>query len=197
MYNRKHQHLSQRLSEGVLKVKQPQFCCQSNFLSRNKLKTEKKNMLFHFLTPPPSPWVKSIVAVNQEVTHERRMINGHKIKTEADIKRSGLCPFALTSRGWIRAPQLVSFVWASWMCRRAVRNFQSDIVVWATSRVFRMSHSNLRKRIKHSTRNTLTWASKNWRKPYLFLQKKFISVFYAINIFNTISYFKPCIKTVR
>ena len=29
-----------------------------------------------------------------------------------------------------------------------------------------------------------------WRKPYLFPQKKFVSVFYAINIFNTI-YFKP------
>ena len=39
--------------------------------------------------------------------------------------------------------------------------------------------------------NTLTQASKNGRKPYLFLQKKFISVFYAINIFNTIYYFKP------
>ena len=33
------------------------------------------------------------------------------------------------------------------------------------------------------TRNTLTQASKNGRKPYLFPQKKFISVFYAINIF--------------
>ena len=41
------------------------------------------------------------------------------------------------------------------------------------------------------TRNTLTQASKNGRKPYLVLQKKFISVFYAINIFNTIYYFKP------
>ena len=41
------------------------------------------------------------------------------------------------------------------------------------------------------TRNTLTQASKNGRKPYLFPQKKFVSVFYAINIFNTIYYFKP------
>ena len=39
------------------------------------------------------------------------------------------------------------------------------------------------------TRNTLTQASKNDRKPYLFPQKKFVSVFYAINIFNTIYYF--------
>ena len=40
------------------------------------------------------------------------------------------------------------------------------------------------------TRNTLTQASKNGRKPHLFPQKKFVSVFYA-NIFNTIYYFKP------
>ena len=37
-----------------------------------------------------------------------------------------------------------------------------------------------------NTRNTLTQASKNGHKPYLFPQKKFVSVFYAINIFNTI-----------
>ena len=37
----------------------------------------------------------------------------------------------------------------------------------------------------------MTQASKNCRKPYLFPQKKFISVFYAINIFNTIYFFKP------
>ena len=42
-----------------------------------------------------------------------------------------------------------------------------------------------------NTRNTLTQASKNGRKPNLFHQKKFVSVFYAINIFNTIYYFKP------
>ena len=42
-----------------------------------------------------------------------------------------------------------------------------------------------------TTRNTLTQASKNGRKPYLFPQNKFVSVFYAINIFNTIYYFKP------
>ena len=36
------------------------------------------------------------------------------------------------------------------------------------------------------TRNTLTQASKNGRKPFLFPQKKFVSVFYAINIFNII-----------
>ena len=50
------------------------------------------------------------------------------------------------------------------------------------------------------TRNTLTQASKNGRKPYLFPQKKFISVFYAINIFNTIYYFDKfylCIKTMH
>ena len=41
------------------------------------------------------------------------------------------------------------------------------------------------------TRNTLTQASKNGRKPYLFPQNKFVSVFYVINIFNTIYYFKP------
>ena len=41
------------------------------------------------------------------------------------------------------------------------------------------------------TRNALTQASKNGRKPYLFPQKKFVSVFYAINTFNTICYFKP------
>ena len=41
------------------------------------------------------------------------------------------------------------------------------------------------------TRNTLTQASKNGRKPYLFPQNKFVSVFYAINIFYTIYYFKP------
>ena len=41
------------------------------------------------------------------------------------------------------------------------------------------------------TRNTLAQASKNGRKPYLFPQKKFVSVFYAINIFNTMYYFKP------
>ena len=40
------------------------------------------------------------------------------------------------------------------------------------------------------TRNTLTQASKNGRKPHLFPQKKFVRVFYAINIFNTIYYFK-------
>ena len=34
------------------------------------------------------------------------------------------------------------------------------------------------------TRNTLTQASKNSRKPHLFPQKKFLSVFYAINIFT-------------
>ena len=34
-------------------------------------------------------------------------------------------------------------------------------------------------------------ASKNGRKPYVFPQKKFVSMFYAINIFNTIYYFKP------
>ena len=45
--------------------------------------------------------------------------------------------------------------------------------------------------VQGSTRNTLTQASKNDRKPYLFPQKKFIRVFYAINIFNTIYYFKP------
>ena len=45
--------------------------------------------------------------------------------------------------------------------------------------------------ISYITRNTLTQASTNGRKPYLFPQKKFISVFYAINIFNTIYYFKP------
>ena len=44
---------------------------------------------------------------------------------------------------------------------------------------------------KYPTRNTLTQASKNGRKPYLLPQKKFVSVFYAINIFNTIYYFKP------
>ena len=41
------------------------------------------------------------------------------------------------------------------------------------------------------TRNTLTQASKNGRKLYSFPQKKFVIVFYAINIFNTIYYFKP------
>ena len=41
------------------------------------------------------------------------------------------------------------------------------------------------------TRNTLTQASKNGRKPHLFPQKKLVSLFYAINIFNTIYYFKP------
>ena len=45
--------------------------------------------------------------------------------------------------------------------------------------------------IKGNTRNTLTQASKNGRKLYLFPQKTFVSVFYAINIFNTINYFKP------
>ena len=39
--------------------------------------------------------------------------------------------------------------------------------------------------------NTLTQASKNGRKPYLFPRKKSVSKFYAINIFNTIYYFKP------
>ena len=28
-------------------------------------------------------------------------------------------------------------------------------------------------------------------KPYLFPRKKFVSMFYAINVFNTIYYFKP------
>ena len=32
---------------------------------------------------------------------------------------------------------------------------------------------------------------KNGHKPYLFPQKKFLSVFYAKNIFNTIYYLKP------
>ena len=44
---------------------------------------------------------------------------------------------------------------------------------------------------QYITRNTLTQASKNGRKPYLFPQKTFVSTFYAINIFNTIYYFKP------
>ena len=35
-----------------------------------------------------------------------------------------------------------------------------------------------------TTRNTLTQASKNGRKPYLFPQKKFVSVFYAMNILS-------------
>ena len=40
--------------------------------------------------------------------------------------------------------------------------------------------------LNHSiTRNTLTQASKNGRKPYLFSQKKFVSVLYAINIYLT------------
>ena len=41
------------------------------------------------------------------------------------------------------------------------------------------------------TKNTLTQASKTGRKPSLFPQKKFVRVFYAINIFITIYYFKP------
>ena len=45
--------------------------------------------------------------------------------------------------------------------------------------------------IRQMTRNILTQASKNGCKPYFFPQKKFVSVFYAINIFNTIYYFKP------
>ena len=45
--------------------------------------------------------------------------------------------------------------------------------------------------IIYKTRNTLTQASKNDRKPHLFPQKKCVSVFNAINIFNTIYYFKP------
>ena len=36
-----------------------------------------------------------------------------------------------------------------------------------------------------------SFKTKNGRKPYLFPQKKFVIVFYAINIFNTIYYFKP------
>ena len=44
---------------------------------------------------------------------------------------------------------------------------------------------------KQHTRNTLTQASKNRRKHYLFPQRKFVSVFYAIYTFNTIYYFKP------
>ena len=43
---------------------------------------------------------------------------------------------------------------------------------------------------KIQTRNTLTQASNNGRKPYLFPQKKIVSVFYVINIVNTINYFK-------
>ena len=43
------------------------------------------------------------------------------------------------------------------------------------------------------TRKTLTQASKNGRKPYLFLHKKFVRVFYAINIFTAIYYFIPTI----
>ena len=39
--------------------------------------------------------------------------------------------------------------------------------------------------ITGTTRNTLTQASKNGCKPYLFPQKKFVSVFYAIHIINT------------
>ena len=39
---------------------------------------------------------------------------------------------------------------------------------------------------RNKTRNTLTQASKNGRKPYLFPQKKFVSVFYAINIASSI-----------
>ena len=39
------------------------------------------------------------------------------------------------------------------------------------------------------TRNTLTQASKNGRKHYLFPQKKFVSVFYAINKFTFTFYF--------
>ena len=44
---------------------------------------------------------------------------------------------------------------------------------------------------KVMTRNTMTQASKKDCKPYLYPQKKFVSVFYSINIFNTIYYFKP------
>ena len=39
--------------------------------------------------------------------------------------------------------------------------------------------------IKLLTRNTLTQTSKNDRKSYLFSKKKFVSMFYAINILNT------------
>ena len=41
------------------------------------------------------------------------------------------------------------------------------------------------------TKNTLTQASKNGLKPYLFPQKTYVKMFYAINIFNAICYFKP------
>ena len=41
------------------------------------------------------------------------------------------------------------------------------------------------------TRKILAQASKNGRKPYLFPYKKFVSVFYAINILNTLYYFNP------
>ena len=37
---------------------------------------------------------------------------------------------------------------------------------------------------------------RNGRKPYLFPQKKFVSVFYAINIFNTIYYFIQNLKSI-
>ena len=51
--------------------------------------------------------------------------------------------------------------------------------------------------IKIKTRNTLTQASKNGHKPYLFPQKKFVSVLYAKYIFNNIYYFKRQTLMVR
>ena len=42
-----------------------------------------------------------------------------------------------------------------------------------------------------NTKNTLTQASKNGRKPYSFPQKKYVSMFYAINLPNTIDHLKP------
>ena len=41
------------------------------------------------------------------------------------------------------------------------------------------------------TRNTLMQGPKNGRKPYLFPQKKFVSMFYAINIFIPVNLSDP------
>ena len=71
--------------------------------------------------------------------------------------------------------------------------FETITDTYRNTLVIRFFRTSLFMRVKTKpTRNTLTQASKNGRKPYLFPQKKFVSVLCNKHIiYNTIYYFKP------
>ena len=71
-----------------------------------------------------------------------------------------------------------SFIWISLSSLHPRRHCSRFGWNWSSVSVKEEQETHWRKR-------------QNVRKPYLFPQKKFVSVFYVINIFNTIYYFKP------